>query len=74
MLSANNHGQHIKNNGSTKPISFIYQVFCVRFEKGKDLPLGAIPTPPPKQTNQSAPKVVILSPHPDDECVMGANT
>lgn len=46
--------------------------FASVFEKGKDLPLGAITTPPPKQTNQSAPKVVILSPHPDDECVMGA--
>ena len=46
--------------------------FASVFEKGKDLPLVQYQHLP-KQTNQSALKVVILSPHPDDECVMGAH-
>ena len=40
--------------------------------KGLDLPLGNIAPPTDYTVKSHAPKVAILSPHPDDECVMGA--
>ncbi|MEO8429623.1 MAG: PIG-L family deacetylase [Verrucomicrobiota bacterium] len=44
-----------------------------RFAKeGRTYPLGNfLPTPKP-ELNASAPKVLIFSPHPDDECIIGA--
>src|SRR5207249_11572429 len=44
-----------------------------RFAKeGKTYPLGNfVPTPKPS-LSPSAPKVLIFSPHPDDECIIGA--
>lgn len=46
--------------------------FSSMIQKGINLPLGAIEPPPDYTVNPEAPKVAILSPHPDDECVMGA--
>lgn len=38
---------------------------------GKSLPLGGIPAPAKSRHNPDAPVVIIFSPHPDDECVVG---
>ena len=45
--------------------------FSSMIQKGMNLPLGEIAAPPDYVVNPQAPKVAILSPHPDDECVMG---
>lgn len=53
-----------------------YQKFVgeyVRLLKdGKSLPLGGIPPAARPELSQDAPKVLIFSPHPDDECIVGA--
>ncbi len=43
-----------------------------RFAKeGKNYPLGNFPPTPTSALSASAPKVLIFSPHPDDECLAG---
>lgn len=39
--------------------------------EGKNLPLGGFPPLPRPRLNPDAPKVLIFSPHPDDECILG---
>lgn len=39
--------------------------------KGATLPLGGLPTPRRPQLKARAPKVLLFSPHPDDECIVG---
>lgn len=39
---------------------------------GKNYPLGGFPPAPRPDVPADAPKVLIFSPHPDDECVVGA--
>ena len=39
---------------------------------GKNLPLGGLPPSPRPEISPDAPRVLIFSPHPDDECVVGA--
>lgn len=39
---------------------------------GKSFPLGTFPLPNPPETSPNAPKALIFSAHPDDECVIGA--
>ena len=39
---------------------------------GKNLPLGGFPPAPRCEIPANAPKAMIFSPHPDDECVIGA--
>tara|TARA_Y100000588_G_scaffold17607_1_gene18296 strand:+ start:1336 stop:2205 length:870 start_codon:yes stop_codon:yes gene_type:complete len=41
-------------------------------EKGVDLPLGGIKKPPRPKLAKDAPVVLIFSPHPDDECIIGS--
>lgn len=41
-------------------------------DEGKSLPLGGLPPPPRPQISPDGPRVLIFSPHPDDECVVGA--
>lgn len=41
-------------------------------EKGKACPLGGIPPAKRPKVKAKAPKVLIFSPHPDDECIVGA--
>ena len=38
---------------------------------GRDLPFGGIPKPEKPKLDDDAPVALILSPHPDDECVIG---
>lgn len=46
---------------------------CARFAReGKSYPLGGFPPAPRPTLASGAPKVLIFSPHPDDECVIGA--
>lgn len=46
--------------------------FSHLFEEGKSLPLGGIPPHGKPALAPNAPKVLIFSPHPDDECIIGA--
>ena len=52
-----------------------YFSFVNTFEKmhseGKQLPLGGLPLPRKSSLTQDAPVVLIMSPHPDDECITG---
>ena len=41
-------------------------------EKGKACPLGGLPPAKRPKVKAKAPKVLIFSPHPDDECIVGA--
>jgi LmbE family N-acetylglucosaminyl deacetylase len=38
---------------------------------GRNLPLGGFPTPPRPEPAADAPRALIFSPHPDDECIIG---
>jgi LmbE family N-acetylglucosaminyl deacetylase len=38
---------------------------------GKRLPLGGVVPPPPPVLADDAPRALIFSPHPDDECIIG---
>ena len=40
--------------------------------EGKSLPLGGFPIPPRPPVAADAPVALIFSPHPDDECIIGA--
>lgn len=42
------------------------------FKEGKKFPLGGFPPAPRPELEPDAPKALIFSPHPDDECVIGA--
>ena len=41
------------------------------FEEGRTLPYGNFAKPTPPSISQNAPVALILSPHPDDECIIG---
>jgi len=53
-----------------------YDQFVTQFARllqdGEKLPLGGFPPPPRIEIAHQAPKVLIFSPHPDDEVVIGA--
>ena len=38
---------------------------------GESLPYGGFPSPPKRDIKEGAPIALILSPHPDDECIIG---
>lgn len=40
-------------------------------KQGKTLPLGNFPNLPAPELAEDAPRVLIFSPHPDDECIIG---
>lgn len=40
--------------------------------EGRTFPLGGFPAPPRPVLAAEAPRVLIFSPHPDDECIIGA--
>lgn len=40
--------------------------------QGKSLPYGNISSPPKVELKKNAPIAIVISPHPDDECIMGA--
>ena len=57
---------------SKNPYEEFVESFSSTMRKGLELPLDNIPPPLDSTVKPHAPKVAILSPHPDDECVMGA--
>lgn len=52
-----------------------YFAYAQSFEKiitgGKDLPFGGLPSIEKTLVQEDAPVVLIMSPHPDDECIIG---
>jgi LmbE family N-acetylglucosaminyl deacetylase len=51
-------------------LNFVEQV-AKTFHDGHSIPLGGMTKSITVKTVSSAPKVLVLAPHPDDECVMG---
>ena len=53
-----------------------YPDFVAQFvrllQEGKTYPLGGFAPAPRPDLPKDAPKVLIFSPHPDDECIIGA--
>ena len=45
--------------------------FQALMEDGQNLPYGGFQPSPKATTNKNAPVVLVLSPHPDDECIIG---
>jgi N-acetylglucosamine malate deacetylase 1 len=45
--------------------------FTELIETGKSLPLGGIPPHNKSKPTLDAPRALIFSPHPDDECLIG---
>jgi LmbE family N-acetylglucosaminyl deacetylase len=45
--------------------------FAWLFKKAKRLPSGGFKIPPRKRISSNAPRALIFSPHPDDECIVG---
>jgi N-acetylglucosamine malate deacetylase 1 len=59
------------SNESTNPYRKFVSEFSRAIADGKSLPLGGIPPHGKPAPNPNAPKVLIFSPHPDDECIIG---
>lgn len=57
---------------SNNPYLSFASSFQQLVEKGVDLPLGGIKKPPRPKLAEDAPVVLIFSPHPDDECIIGS--
>ena len=54
------------------PYQSFIEGFASLVRSGKELPLGAFPYVPARvEVAASAPKVLLFSPHPDDECIIG---
>lgn len=51
-------------------LELVQQVSRLR-DLGRQLPLGGLPIPPRVQVKADAPTVLVFSPHPDDECIIG---
>jgi LmbE family N-acetylglucosaminyl deacetylase len=56
---------------STNPYRKFVSDFSRAMEDGKSLPLGGIPPHNKPAPSPNAPKALIFSPHPDDECIIG---
>ena len=55
----------------SNPYSQFVRSVCENFQTGLALPLGQIPPLLKPKVVSTAPKVLLLTPHPDDECIMG---
>jgi len=53
------------------PYHQLVQDFARLVEDGKSLPLGAFDKPDRAAPAEDAPRVLVFSPHPDDECIIG---
>lgn len=56
----------------TTPYSEYVAAFARLTREGKHLPLGGFPVPARPAPAANAPTVLVFSPHPDDECIIGA--
>lgn len=53
------------------PYSHLVSEYARFFRDGKQYPLGGFPFPPVAAPAAGAPRALIFSPHPDDECIIG---
>jgi len=53
------------------PYIFLSQTYQKLFNDGKELPLGGFKKLSMPELKHNAPKMLIFSPHPDDECITG---
>ncbi|MDZ4199159.1 MAG: PIG-L family deacetylase, partial [Kiritimatiellia bacterium] len=56
---------------SEHPYRSFAQTFETALKKGRKLPLGGFSALAPAPTSRKAPLAMLLSPHPDDECIIG---
>lgn len=54
------------------PYQHLVHEYARFFREGKGYPLGGFVPAPRPEIEPAAPKVLIFSPHPDDECIVGA--
>ena len=54
------------------PYAALVQDYARSFREGRSLPHGGVPVVPRPPLALDAPKALIFSPHPDDECIIGA--
>lgn len=53
------------------PYAQLVSEYARFFREGRRYPLGGFPVPPPPAPAAGAPRALIFSPHPDDECIVG---
>ncbi len=56
---------------STNPYATMVSGYAKAFREGKTFPNGGYDRPPRPAISESAPRALIFSPHPDDECIIG---
>jgi hypothetical protein len=56
----------------TNPYIKVVSDYARLLKEGGSLPLGACPATSHRKPTRGAPTVLIFSPHPDDECIVGA--
>jgi N-acetylglucosamine malate deacetylase 1 len=54
------------------PYEHLVAEYARLLREGKKLPLGGFPPAPRPELKPDSPKALIFSPHPDDECIIGA--
>lgn len=54
------------------PYAHLVTEYARYFREGKGYPLGGFPIPDRPEPAPDAPRALIFSPHPDDECIIGA--
>lgn len=54
------------------PYATLVQDYARNFRDGRGFPLGGFPAAAHRVIQPGAPKALIFSPHPDDECIIGA--
>lgn len=55
-----------------QPYTSFVSEYAECYRKGKSIPLGNIPSATKPSLASDAPRALIFSPHPDDECIIGA--
>jgi N-acetylglucosamine malate deacetylase 1 len=56
---------------TTNPYAEMVAGYAKAFRDGKQIPNGAYAAPSRPSISEDAPKALIFSPHPDDECIIG---
>jgi LmbE family N-acetylglucosaminyl deacetylase len=62
----------MKKEDKMNPYADFINKYSKLMKEAKKLPLGGFEPLPSPQTSDEAPRVLHFSPHPDDECLMGA--
>ena len=61
-----------EDDNSMNPYEQLVEEYARLFREGKKFPLGGFPPAPRPKANSDTPRALIFSPHPDDECIIGA--